>query len=92
MLGDAPRDANNITIVGPADHQRVLSGLAQGTGGRFERVASAAGAGAPFQAFAADLGGQYRLRYVPGDAKGPKRVEVQVARAGVHWRIALDSP
>src|SRR5262249_6872582 len=45
MLGDTPRDANNITIVGPADHERVLSGLAQGTGGRFERVASAAGAG-----------------------------------------------
>jgi VWFA-related protein len=92
MLGDAPRDANNITIVGPADHQRVLSGLAQGTGGRFERVASAAGAGAPFQAFAADLAGQYRLRYVPGDARGPKRLEVQIARTAVHWRVALDAP
>ncbi len=92
MLGETPRDANNITIVGPADHERVLSGLAQGTGGRFERVASAAGAAAPFQSFAADLGGQYRLRYVPSDAKGPKRVEVRIARPGVHWRIALDSP
>jgi VWFA-related protein len=91
-LGMAPRDADNLTIVGPADHERVLSGLAQGTGGRFERVASAAGAGAPFQSFAADLGGQYRLRYLPSDAKGPKRVEVRIARAGLHWRIALDSP
>ena len=38
-LGDTPRDAANLTIVGPSDHERVLSGLAQATGGRFERVA-----------------------------------------------------
>jgi VWFA-related protein len=89
---DGPRDADNLTIVGPADHEKVLSGLAQGTGGRFQRVASAAAAPAAFQPLAAELGGQYRLRYVPADGKGPRRVEVRVARPGLHWRIALDSP
>ncbi len=91
-LGDSPRDANNLTIVGPGDHEKVLAGLAQGTGGRFERIAAANGVSAPFQAYAAELGGQYRLRYVPGDPKGPRRVEVRVARPGLRWRIALDSP
>ena len=50
-LGDTPRDADNLTIVGPGDHEKVLAGLAQGTGGRFERVAAANGVSAPFQAY-----------------------------------------
>ena len=91
-LGDTPRDAANLTIVGPGDHERVLSGLAQGTGGRYERVAGVTGVSTPFQSFAAELGGQYRLRYLPGEGKGPKRVEVRIARPGLKWRIALDSP
>ena len=45
-LGDTPRDAANLTIVGSADHERILSGLAQGTGGRFERLPSVLGVGA----------------------------------------------
>ena len=89
---DGPRDANNLTIVGPNDHERVLSGLAQGTGGHFERVANAAAAPVPFQSLATELGGQYRLRYVPAEIKGPRRVEVRVARPGLRWRIAPDSP
>lgn len=92
-LSDAsPRDAVNLTIVGPADHERVLSGLAQGTGGRFETIAAASGVAAPFESFAAELGGQYRLSYLPSDSKGAKRVEVRVGRPGVRWRIAPDSP
>jgi len=91
-LGDTPRDADNLTIVGPADHEKILSGLAQGTGGRFERVAAANGASTPFESFAAELGGQYRIRYQPGAGTGPKRIEVRIARPGLRWRIALDSP
>ena len=91
-LGDTPRDAVNLTIVGAADHERILSGLAQGTGGRFERLPSALGVGAAFAPMAVELGGQYRIRYVPGEGQGPRRVEVRVARPGVHWRVTVDSP
>jgi len=91
-LGDSPRDAQNLTIVTEADHERILSGLAQGTGGRFERIPSALGAGAAFAALAGELGGRYRMSYVPGDVKGPRRLEVRVARPGVHWRVTLDNP
>ncbi len=91
-LGDSPRDATNLTIVGPADHERILSGLAQGTGGRFERLPSVLGAGAAFGPIAASYGGQYRIRYLPGDGPGPRRVEVRIARPGVHWRVMVDSP
>ena len=41
---------------------------------------------------AAELGGQYRIRYLPGEGQGPRRVEVRVARPGVHWRVTVDSP
>ena len=91
-LGSTPRDAFNLTIVGAVDHERILSGLAQGTGGRFERIPSALGAGAAFGPMAAELGGQYRIHYVPGDGQGARRVEVRIARPGVHWRVTVDSP
>jgi VWFA-related protein len=91
-LGDSPRDAANLTIVGAPDHERILSGLAQGTGGRFERVPSALGVGTTFATLSGELGGQYRLRYVPGDVQGARRLEVRVARPGVRWRVTLDNP
>jgi hypothetical protein len=90
--GDTPRDAPNLTIVGPADHERILSRLAQGTGGRFERVPSALGAASAFEAMAGDLGGQYRLRYLQGEGTGPRRVDVRIARPGLRWRVSVDSP
>jgi hypothetical protein len=43
-------------------------------------------------AMAADLGGQYRLRYAAAEMKGPRRVEVRLARSGVRWRVAVDTP
>jgi hypothetical protein len=92
VLGPAPRDADNLTLIDPADHQRILSGLAQGTGGRFERVPSALGAARAFGSLTQELAGQYRIRYLPGEAGGPKRVEVRIARPGVRWRVMVDSP
>ncbi len=91
-LGGGPRDALNLAIVAEADHERILSGLAQATGGRFERVPSALGVGTTFAALAGELGGQYRVRYVPGEGQGPRRLEVRVARPRVHWRVTLDNP
>lgn len=91
-LGDTPRDGDNLTIVGASDHERILSELAQVTGGRFERMPAALGAGTAFGPMAAELGGQYRIRYKPGAGQGPMRVEVRVARPGVRWRVSLDSP
>jgi hypothetical protein len=91
-LGDSPRDAQNLTIVTESDHEKILSGLAQSTGGRFERVPSALGVGTTFAALAGELGGQYRVRYRPGEGEGPRRLEVRVARPGVHWRVTLDNP
>ncbi len=91
-LGDSPRDAQNLTIVTESDHEKILSGLAQSTGGRFERVPSALGVGTTFAALAGELGGQYRVRYRPGEVEGPRRLEVRVARPGVHWRVTLDNP
>ena len=91
-LGDTPRDADNLTIVGAADHERILSQLAQGTGGRFERLPSSLGAGTAFAPMAAELAGQYRIRYRPAEGQGARRVEVRVARPGVHWRVAVDNP
>lgn len=89
---DAPRDAANLTIVGPGDHERILSGLAQGTGGRFEPVPAVLGVGRILESLAAELGGQYRLRYAPADTKGPRRIEVRLARSGVRWRVVIDTP
>lgn len=89
---DAPRDAANLTVVGEADHERILSGLAQGTGGRFESVGTAAAVSRLLEGYAAELVGQYRLRFAVAEAKGPKRIEARVARPGARWRLAVDSP
>jgi VWFA-related protein len=89
---DAPRDAANLTVVGEADHERILSGLAQGTGGRFESVGTATAVSRMLEAYAAELVGQYRVRFAVAEAKGPKRIEARVARPGLRWRVAVDSP
>lgn len=89
---DVPRDTVNLTVVGEADHERILSGLAQGTGGRFEPVGTASAVARVLEAYAAELGGQYRLRFAVADPKGPKRIEARLGRPGVHWRVAVDSP
>jgi hypothetical protein len=88
---DAPRDAANLTIVGSGDHERILSALAQGTGGRFESVPAALGVSRILEGLAAELTGQYRVRYATTDATGPRRVEARLARAGVRWRVAVDN-
>jgi VWFA-related protein len=89
---DVPRDSTNLTIVGSADHERVLSGLAQATGGRFESVPTALGVGHLLESLAAELEGQYRIRFAASDAKGPRRIDVRLARTGVRWRVVVDSP
>jgi hypothetical protein len=53
---------------------------------------SSLGAGTAFAPMAAELAGQYRIRYRPGEGQGARRVEVRVARPGVRWRVAVDSP
>ncbi len=89
---DVPRDTANLTIVGSSDHERVLNGLAQATGGRFESVPSAMGVGRILESMGAELAGQYRLRFAASDAKGPKHIDVRVSRTGLRWRVAIDSP
>jgi hypothetical protein len=89
---DVPRDTANLTIVGAGDHERILSGLAQSTGGRFESVSTVMGTSRILESLGAELGGQYRLRYVPADTKGPRRIDVRLARSGVRWRVAVDTP
>lgn len=89
---DTPRDAANLTVVGPEDHERTLTGLAQATGGHFESVGTGLAVAHQLGAFAAELGGQYRVRFAVGDAKGPRRIEARVLRPGVHWRVTVDSP
>lgn len=89
---DVPRDAANLTIVGSSDHERVLSGLARGTGGRFESLPAVLGVSRILESFGAELGGQYRLRYVGSETKGPRQVDVQLARPGVRWRVTVDTP
>jgi hypothetical protein len=44
------------------------------------------------ESLGAELGGQYRLRFAPTDAKGPRRIEVRLARSGLRWRVAVDTP
>lgn len=92
LMGRGPRDVANLTIVGSADHERVLSGLAQGTGGRFESIPTVMGVGRILESLAADLGGQYRVRFAASSAKGPKHIDVRLARTGVRWRVTVDSP
>lgn len=89
---DTPRDTPNLSIVGADDHERILSGLAQATGGRFESVPTAIGVDRILESFAADLGGQYRIRYAAAEGRGPRRIEARVARPGVRWRVAVDTP
>jgi hypothetical protein len=92
ILGPRPRDTDSLTLIDPANHERVLSGLAQGTGGRFERVPTALAAADVLPSLAAELAGQYRLRYQPAEGGGPRKLEVRIARQGVRWRVTLDSP
>ena len=89
---DSIRDGVNLTIVGSGDHERVLSGLARATGGRFEAVPSVMGVRGILESLGAELGGQYRLRYAAAEGKGPRLVEVRLARPGVKWRVAVDTP
>jgi len=89
---DVPRDTANLTIVGASDHERILSGLAQSTGGRFESVPTVMGTSRILESLGGELGGQYRLRFAVSDAKGSRRIEVRLARPGVRWRVAVDTP
>ena len=89
---DVLRDDANLTIVGSGDHERVLSGLARATGGRFESVPTTLGVNRLLESMGAELAGQYRLRYAGSDTKGPRQVDVRLARTGVRWRVAVDSP
>jgi hypothetical protein len=89
---DTPRDTPNLTMVGAGDHERILSGLAQGSGGRFESVPAVLGVSRILESLAAELGGQYRVRYAATETKGLRRIEVRLARSGVRWRVAVDSP
>jgi hypothetical protein len=89
---EVPRDDANLAMVGPADHERVLSGLARATGGRFESVPTTLGVSRLLESIGAELAGQYRLRYVGSDTRGPRQVDVRLARTGVRWRVVIDSP
>lgn len=89
---DQPRDVSNLTVVGPDDHERMLIGLAQATGGHFESVGTGLAVSHQLEAFAAELGGQYRVHFTVGDTKGPRRIEARVLRPGVRWRVVVDSP
>jgi hypothetical protein len=89
---DVPRDDANLTIVGSGDHERVLSGLARSTGGRFEAVPTTLGVPRLLASLGAELAGQYRLRYAGSDTKGSRQVDVRLARPGVRWRVVVDSP
>jgi hypothetical protein len=89
---DSIRDGVNLTIVGSGDHERVLSGLARATGGRFETVTTVMGVRGILESLGDELGGQYRLRYAAAEGKGPRRVEVRLARPGVTWRVVVDAP
>jgi VWFA-related protein len=89
---DGPRDVVNLTAVGPIDHERILNGLAQATGGRFEFVGTASAVARVLASYAAELVGQYRVRFAVAEAKGPRRIEARVLRPGVHWRVVVDSP
>jgi hypothetical protein len=89
---DTLRDTANLTIVGAGDHERILSGLARGSGGRFESVPAVLGVGRILESLAAELEGQYRVRYAATETKGARRVEVRLARSGVRWRVAIDTP
>jgi hypothetical protein len=89
---DVPRDVSNLTIVQAADHERVLSGLARVTGGRFESVPTVLGVPRLLESLGAEIAGQYRLRYAGSDGKGPRQVDVRLARTGVRWRVTIDSP
>ena len=89
---DVPRDTANLTIVGASDHERILNGLAQATGGRFESVPAAMGVGRVLESMAAELAGQYRVTFAASDAKGPKRIDVRLTRTGLRWKVAVDSP
>jgi VWFA-related protein len=89
---DTPRDVTNLTVVGPEDHERILNGLAQATGGSFESVGTGLAVAHQLEAFARELGGQYRVRFAVSEAKGPRRIEARVLRPGVHWRVVVESP
>lgn len=89
---DTLRDTPNLSIVGPGDHERILSGLAQATGGRFESVPAVLGVDRILASYAAEIAGQYRIRYAAADGKGPRKIEVRLARPGVRWRVVVDTP
>lgn len=86
------RDPSNLTMVGVMDHERILGSLARSTGGRFESTGTAVSVGGILQSFARELAGQYRLRYASVRTKGPRRVEVNITRAGVQSRLTVDAP
>lgn len=90
--GNQRRDPSSLTMVGSSDHERILGGLSRATGGRFESTSAALGVGPLLEAYARELVGQYRMRYVTVPTKGQRKVEVRVTRPGVRWRLTVDAP
>jgi VWFA-related protein len=89
---DSIRDGVNLTMIGAGDHERILASLARSTGGRFESVPTVMGVRQILESLGAELGGQYRLRYAAAEGKGPRRVDVRLARQDVRWRVVVDTP
>jgi VWFA-related protein len=73
------------------DYDYVLSNLADATGGRREVLLSSMGAAHALDAFAGELGSQYRLTFETeaGLKDKDRKVEVKVARPGAKVRIGV---
>jgi VWFA-related protein len=73
--------------VSEADYSYVSGNLAERTGGRREVLLSAMGTGRALEAFAAELGSQYRLSFESVSGLKDGKVEVKVARPGARVRV-----
>jgi VWFA-related protein len=87
--GDAPVESLR-------DYEYALGELTRRTGGIYETPLTAMAAASALQKVAADLRGQYRLRYATLPEIKDRKLEVRVARPGVEVRVGVsevqDSP
>ena len=84
-VGAGAAGGGDVTQV---DYDYVTGGLADKTGGRREVLLSPMGLGRVLDAFAGELGSQYRLSYLSDAAPKDRKLEVKVARPGAKVRVS----
>ena len=90
--GNVRRDPSSLTMVGSSDHERILGGLSRATGGASSPRPPPSGWGRCSRPTPGSWPASTACATSPSPRRDQRKVEVQVTRPGVRWRLTVDAP